>query len=310
VIMSEQHSRTSLLGKIAVYTEILAKDPKSTIFVSLSEAYRKMGLFDDAMQVIEQGLETHPDFCPAHIILARIRCQQGDYQASEVEFLKALSLDKENLAGLVGYARLQILKGDESRARELLLDARALSPADPVINKLLLSLPAEPEYEEATAEEQSVTSMEEPTSEEPGPDRPSLVSATLAELYLQQGLERKALEIYRLLVLDEPNNLVLRRQIRDLEQKLSETPGEEKSTETTPAREAAEVELVDSASEAQPEESLVAEPGNQAEELPPAPDEAELTTANDLAATGTGTEQVLVTLNRWLDNIQQRRSDV
>jgi len=35
---------------------------------------------------------------------------------------------------LVGYARVQILLGDEEAARQLLLRARSLSPADPVIN--------------------------------------------------------------------------------------------------------------------------------------------------------------------------------
>ena len=76
--MTEQNQQSSLLGNIAAYTEILAKDPNSTIFVSLSEAYRKMGMLDDARDVIKRGLINNPEYAPAHIDLARILCQQGD----------------------------------------------------------------------------------------------------------------------------------------------------------------------------------------------------------------------------------------
>ncbi len=34
--MTEQNQQSLLLGKIAAYTEILVKDPNSTIFVSLA----------------------------------------------------------------------------------------------------------------------------------------------------------------------------------------------------------------------------------------------------------------------------------
>ena len=68
--MTEQNQQSSLLGKVAAYTEILAKDPDSTIFVSLSEAYRKMGMLDEAKDVAERGLKKNPQFSPAYIVLA------------------------------------------------------------------------------------------------------------------------------------------------------------------------------------------------------------------------------------------------
>ena len=206
----------SLLGKIAAYTEILAKDPRSTIFVSLSEAYRKMGMLSEACNIAENGLASLPDYCPGHVVLARIRCQQGDLRASEVSFVRALEIDPQSLAALVGFSRICLLQERHAEARSLLLKARELSPADPVINKLLLSLPEEVERlppassdikrAEVDAEASSVQSVEEPVE-----------TVTLAELYLKQGLADKALGIYRNLLARDPDNLELRRRIRDLE---------------------------------------------------------------------------------------------
>jgi len=84
--MIDQNQQSLLLGKIAAYTEILVKDPSSTIFISLAETYRKMGMFDDARQIITKGLDLHSDVSPAYIVLARILCQLEDFDGSVVAF--------------------------------------------------------------------------------------------------------------------------------------------------------------------------------------------------------------------------------
>jgi len=93
--MTDQYQQSLLLGKIAAYTEILVKDYNSTIFVSLAETYRKLGMFDDARQIISKGLTLHPDFSPAYIVLARTLCQLEDYSGSVTAFEQALEFDDE-----------------------------------------------------------------------------------------------------------------------------------------------------------------------------------------------------------------------
>lgn len=302
--MTDSNQRSSLLGKIAAYTEILNKDPGSTIFVSLGEAYRKMGMLDDALQVIENGLEKYGDFSPAYIVRGRILCQQGDYAGSEQSFEQALQLDPDSLAALVGYARLKILIGQEPQAREVLLRARAISPADPVINKLLLSLP---EPDPVKVEEPKFSDSEE---DEPISGSSGLASATLAELYLKQGLEDKALEIYRQLSLQDPNNLVLRRQIRDLEDRL----GIDSNAVVEPAD--VQSPTLDDMPPIPEEETLtVSEPGDDEEIAPegdnPSPEESFVDQTNQTeAAEADDQNRILGTLNCWLSSIQQRRSDV
>ena len=272
--MTDQNQQSLLLGKIAAYTEILVKDPGSTIFVSLAETYRKMGMIDDARQIITKGLDLHPDFSPAHIVLARVLCQLEDFDGSVAAFERALELDEESLAALVGYARVQILLGNEGVARELLLRARHLTPADPVINKLLLSLPEEIEVVEGESDD--VVGL----SDEPSGDTAELVSPTLAELYLDQGLTEKALDIFQQLSLRNPDDLTLRRRVKELESQLSDE------------------NLV--VTEEEPDS-----PSSQQEDKSPGFEEVTVESA------GNSTDNpILDTLNLWLANIEQRRGNV
>ncbi len=263
--MTNQNMQSLLLGKIAAYTEILVKDPSSTIFVSLAETYRKMGLFEDARQILVKGMELHSDFPPAYIVMGRVLCQLDDFDGSVAAFERALELDPESLAALVGYARVQILLGNEAAARALLLSARKLSPADPVINKLLLSLPDEVSDENVA---------EAPPDQQEAETAP-LISSTLADLYLDQGLPEKALDIYQQLSRQNPDDLNLRRRVREVES------------------------LVTADSAATPLEP------ESAAEFP-----AEKTTQVESQEAHVTADPVLETLNQWLVNIQLRRENV
>ncbi len=291
--MIEQNQQSLLLGKIAAYTEILVKDPSSTIFISLAETYRKMGMFDDARQIISKGLDLHPDVSAAYIVLARILCQLEDFDGSVAAFEQALEFDQDNLAALVGYARVQILLGDEEAARQLLLSARSLSPADPVINKLLLSLPDE----EDSKDEEPIALVEQ--SAESVEKTSPLVSSTLAELYLVQGLTAKALDLFQRLSIQNPDDLSFRRRVKELESQLLEEGqhGNEGSDGVVS-------ELQENLSSV-PEDS-VEEVGVAVQSQPELETEVIVPDSQESLSD----DPVLSTLNRWLSNIQQRRENV
>ena len=283
-----ENQQNPLLGKIAAYTEILAADPRSTIFVSLSESYRKMGMLDDALAVAFKGLDHLPDYGPGHVVVARIKCQQGDMAASEASFEKALDIDPDSLAALVGFSRLYILIGENVKARNLLLTARELSPADSVINKLLLTLPEVEEVPEVSAEV-STLADEEPEASTVSHVEP-LETATLADLYQKQGMTDQALNIYRNLLTRDPDNLTFRRRIRDLELLLA---GSTESAETI-----SELEDIEVGSPSDFSASAgISSTDPITEEIP------------DSAVPVDGTS-VLARLNYLLASVQKRRGDV
>jgi tetratricopeptide (TPR) repeat protein len=334
-----------LLAKITAYKELLAADPSSNIFVSLSEAYRKMGLLDEAYQVVTKGLISLPGCAPGHVVLARVLCQKDNLSGSIESFLRALELEPDNLAALVGCSRVYLLRQQFSEARQMLIHARELSPADPVINKLLLGLPepeisaeseqnsalcekpqreSQPLSESALVANDDLSAAPSPVDEEGAPDEstsaPALETVTLAELYVQQGLSAKASQIYRNLLLRDPDNLDLRRRIRELEN--SDTAAEGKSPlplksdfidSTVPDTSAAGI--------LQPEPEVEPEPELEFESTPAAAPEPETESAvfsaptlpvehadeQNSAVVGTN---VLEQLNRLLASIQKRRGDV
>ena len=282
--MTDLNQQSLLLGKIAAYTEILVKDSNSTIFVSLAETYRKLGMFDDARQIISKGLTLHPDFSPAYIVLARTLCQLEDYSGSVTAFEQALEFDDESLAALVGYARVQILLGEEESAQELLLKARHLTPADPVINKLLLSLPDKCDFREEDSEDGHSDDDLEGGEESVGHSSP-LVSSTLADLYLAQGLSEKALELYQRLSMNNPDDLSLRRRVKELEKQI-EIDRNDILEDGGPLPNESLDDNVSAETEAEDHHTIE-------------------TSTDDFVA-----ESAIETFDRWLSNIQRRRGNV
>lgn len=53
------------------YLKIFQDDPTSRIFAPLAEAYRKIGLFDEAIEICLEGLTANPDFIGGKVALAR-----------------------------------------------------------------------------------------------------------------------------------------------------------------------------------------------------------------------------------------------
>ncbi|NCP78321.1 MAG: hypothetical protein GW833_03990 [Desulfuromonadales bacterium] len=323
-----------LLAKIAAYTELLVADPSSNIFVSLSEAYRKLGQLDNAHQVVSKGLVSQPQCAPGHVVLARILCQKDDLSGSVEAFLRALALEPDNLAALVGCARVYLLQQHFSAARRLLIHARELSPADPVINKLLLGLPEPalttgpediqtlaagslPEFVSTagntpSARETSPSAPEFADSAEPQLDRSrvsALETVTLAELYVQQGLGTKALQIFRNLLAHDPDNLDLRRRIRELENAATAEPESQQLSKSDPVEEIETVSAPDTLPETPPEPEPESELESELEPEPfylgASPDEP-TSEHKSMAAD----KSVLAQLNRLLTSIQKRRGDV
>lgn len=82
---------------IEKYQKIFEQDPQSKVFAPLGEAYRKMGLLDEAMVVLKKGVRFHPHFASGRVALAKVLIEKKLYQEA-VEHLKSASeLSPENI---------------------------------------------------------------------------------------------------------------------------------------------------------------------------------------------------------------------
>lgn len=290
--MSPQAPTFALLGQVARYTETLARDPQSTVFVSLAETFRQCGLLQEACAVAEKGVQTLPGYAPGYVVLARIQAQLGQLAPAEDSFEAALALDENNADALKGLARLCSLQGEPDRARTLLGKLLDSHPEDQAARKMLSTLPADPApVEVAPPAVVPIAKGTESVRDQPKPLRSGrpvtnpnapISTATIAEIYVRQGFTARALKVYRDLLQADPHNEEIRRKLVELKAQIEREDGKESTKAAGFEGESA----VLPASEAQPVAVTA---------TPSAP---------------VGAVGVIEQLEKWLVTIEQRRGHV
>jgi tetratricopeptide (TPR) repeat protein len=81
-----------------------AENPHGLTFAPLAEVHRKTGDVPRALELLTAGLELHPNYIPASIVLGRCHQDQGDLVAAEAAFAHVLRLDDENVIALKSLA--------------------------------------------------------------------------------------------------------------------------------------------------------------------------------------------------------------
>ena len=81
-----------------------AENPHGLTFAPLAEVHRKIGDVPRALELLTAGLELHPNYIPASIVLGRCHQDQGDLGAAEAAFAHVLRLDDENVIALKSLA--------------------------------------------------------------------------------------------------------------------------------------------------------------------------------------------------------------
>jgi Tetratricopeptide repeat len=81
-----------------------AENPQGLTFAPLAEVHRKNGEVTRALELLRAGLELHPNYIPASIVLGRCHWDLGDLPAAEAAFSHVLRLDDENVIALKSLA--------------------------------------------------------------------------------------------------------------------------------------------------------------------------------------------------------------
>lgn len=97
------------------------ENPLGLTFAPLAEAYRKEGMYADALELLEIGLTQHPHYVPAHIVRGRCHLDAGEDPAAEAAFRRVAELDPENVIALKGLAEIAERGGRFEDARGQLL---------------------------------------------------------------------------------------------------------------------------------------------------------------------------------------------
>src|SRR5688572_13006964 len=92
------------LSEIEKLERRYAENPQGLTFAPLAEVHRKSGDVARALELLRAGLELHPNYIPASIVLGRCHWDLGDLPAAESAFAHVLRLDDENVIALKSLA--------------------------------------------------------------------------------------------------------------------------------------------------------------------------------------------------------------
>jgi tetratricopeptide (TPR) repeat protein len=210
--MVQMKDSGSLVGKISSYLQIVSKDPHSTAFVPLAEAFRQIGLLDDALEAARLGTSKLPHFSPGFATLGRVLGQMGRIDEAMGVFARALSIDRQSLSALIGLARLHLVRGERELARRILLQAAEFHPQDEMVENMLIALDLSRPWSPKQApplEETALVAATVDTEPVAAPGGEPIPTATLAEIYVKQGLPEQAIRVYEEILRNEPENIMI-----------------------------------------------------------------------------------------------------
>jgi tetratricopeptide (TPR) repeat protein len=302
--MTQDAAKSSLLGKVAIYTELLDKDPCSSIFVPLSDVYRQLGMLEKAVEIVQKGILENPAFAEGYVAYSRILIKQRLFDEAVGKLETALILDGNRLTAIKLLAKIRFNQGDFKSAQSLLRRAAEIKSDDSSIRKIL-ELVEQKLAETAPVPTAQATVMSVPEAVPEPKTAPVLnyneklervsapiSTATIAEIYIRQGFPEKALKVYRDLLRADPLNEYLREKLVQLKTQ------------------------IDSGEQPVPEEAAIADNSFVAVDEAPvqiAPaiqgvDSAQIAVGRDVEPVDEPAGRSLVDMfNGWLDAISSRR---
>ena len=223
------------------YLRRYQEDPSSRIFAPLAEAYRRLGHYEEAIEVCREGLKLHPDFHGARVTLAKCYLDKRHFVEGRLELEKVVQGVPENFLAqkLLGEVCEEL--GDLGAAVHSYKMALLLSPNDVALSEKVFHLEKNHQEEIEVSETVNVTPETifsdtktdiVDTDEEEGfrvehiseifetRDRQKeITTETLGDLYYSQGQFEMALKIYDKLYTSHPSEK-LSKKISDTREKL------------------------------------------------------------------------------------------
>lgn len=150
-------------SEIEKLERLVRENPKGRLFASLADAYRKDGQYQRALDVLEAGLQNHPDYVSARVVLGRVHMAMGDNAKAREAFARVVELDPESVIALKALADLAEQDGSAQEAvrwsSQLLTVDPGNDEAQKQMERLQAAAPAEAPAEAAPA------APEEPVAE-------------------------------------------------------------------------------------------------------------------------------------------------
>lgn len=122
--------------EIRRWSEELARDPSSLVFLQLGESLRRQGQLDVALRIASRGVDRHPRNPDAHDLLARIEVDRGELESAACHWEDVLRIDPYHLGALKGIGFVRFQEGRHAAAEGYLRQAAERGGAGDVLAAL------------------------------------------------------------------------------------------------------------------------------------------------------------------------------
>ena len=183
------------------------KERTSRAFLPLAEEYRRLGRLADAERICREGLQKHPTYHSARVLLGRTLLELDHLEEAAEEFKAVLEAEPQNLLAGRLLAGIHRNQGRWSDALETFRRLQTFYPDDADVRAQVYQLERGPEEQDSRARSGAGPAASE--------DHP-LATNTLAEIFLGQGLVDRAVAVYENMLRADPDNQGVRRRIAEI----------------------------------------------------------------------------------------------
>ncbi len=121
------NKKSSLLTK---YSLLYEKKPKSRVFAPLAETYRKLGMIEESLKILREGIKYHPDYTLGYIVLAHVYFDRQNYELSYNTIRPFVSKNLENITLQKLFAKVCINLGHLEEALQTFKYLLLINPRD------------------------------------------------------------------------------------------------------------------------------------------------------------------------------------
>ena len=125
--MTGKRNQSALLAK---YYGLYKKNPRSKVFAPLAEAFRKLGMIDDALKILKDGIRHHPNYALGYIVLSHCYYDLQKYELTYNTLRPIISQNADNISLQKIFAQACIHLGHLEEALDTYKYLLFLSPRD------------------------------------------------------------------------------------------------------------------------------------------------------------------------------------
>jgi len=109
------------------------KNPRSRVFAPLAETYRKLGMVNEGMKILQDGIKHHPSYTLGYIVLAHCYFDQNNFEMAYNSLRPFTSQNLENITMQKLYAKSCVQLGHLNEALQTYKYLLFMNPRNPEV---------------------------------------------------------------------------------------------------------------------------------------------------------------------------------